>query len=332
MRFLSLLLLIIVQSFLSSCSSRSYTTFNEEIENIKKSSQSRKIISKYQEIPRHKSLQYKMSPGFLFYLNHPSDSKLKGRYRADFDGFLRLPYNVRVNVKGLTFRELRDKVLDSYSKFFQRGVGNVQFSLVYKQYYVEIRGFVKKTGRYLVSRNESIDKVIDKAGGVKGDLEKNFYKASIEQQGSSYSISLNQFYQNNSYRNSFRWTGGDSIFISEQDESEMGADLPLVTVLGGVLSPGKTLYKDNAHLFYYLGKSGGTVPSIAYTESYIIREKNDKIIKIQFDLTDMSAIPAIEASDIILLQASKETALDKFFQRTSQVASIILTALLIMAL
>lgn len=321
---------------LTSCATTTdtdeYTTYNQQVEKFNKKKNKTLVISDYEKIPKFRHLNGKMAPGFLFYLSHPSDEKLKGKYRADFNGILRLPYNIRLNVKGLTYSQLKEKVLKSYSKFFQQGVGKVKFSLLYRQYYVEVRGFVKKSGRYLVTRKEGIDKVIDKAGGLKEEIKKNFYKASIKQQNMSYSISLNQYFQNNYYSNAFTWTGGDTLFIMEQDASAMGDSIPIVTVLGGVRAPGKLLYKDQANLFYYLGKSGGTVPTLSYSETYIIRNTDKGIKNIKFDITDMDAIPAILPNDIIMLQGSKRTATDKLFQRTSQISSILLTVLLIMAL
>lgn len=331
MKFLLLNFILVV--LFSSCSTitpvSEYKTYNKAQEEFFKSNKGTKFISDYDKIPKFSKLKYKMAPGHLFYLNHPSDSKLKGRYRADFDGVLRLPYNVVLKVDGLSFRELKAKVLEAYSKFFQRGVENVEFKLIYKNFYVEVRGFVKKSGRYLVSQNESIDKVIDKAGGLKGDLNKSFYKASIKQQNQSYAINLNQYFQNNFYSNSFTWTGGDSIFVSEQDESEMGAAIPIVTVLGGVNSPGKVLYKDQANIFYYLSKTGGVIPNLAYDRAMIVRNTDNGLQKINFDLKNVKDIPHIYPQDTIVLQGDTRNKGDRIFDRTIQILSIITTLLLI---
>lgn len=336
MRFPSLVVTIFVTLILVSCAGTTdkseYLTFNEQMAKFNKTQKNKKLISDLEKIPKFNSLRGKMAPGFLFYLSHPSDEKLKGRFRADFTGILRLPYNVRINVKGKSFKQLKEKVLTSYSKYFQKGVGNVDFRLLYRQYYVEVRGFVKKSGRYLVTRTEGIDKVIDKAGGLRGDLKKNFYKAEMKQQNQAYAISLNQYFQNNSYSNAFTWTGGDNIFITEQDASEMGDDIPIVTVLSGVVAPGKILYKPNANLYYYISKSGGAVAALNYTEAFVFRNTSKGLKKIKFDMTEMDAIPNIEPNDIIMLQADKRTSQDRAFERTSQVSNILLTALLLLAL
>lgn len=327
---------VLLLALLVSCSSHTprseYKSFNDIQGELTEQKKSSEFISNHKDIPKFSHLKYKMAPGYLFHLSHPSDNRLKGQYRADFKGFLRLPYNVVVNVKGLSFKELRSKILKAYSKFFKRGVEKVNFKLIYKDYYVEVRGLVQKSGRYLVSQNESIDKVIDKAGGLKGDLNDSFYKASIRQQNKSYSINLNQYFQNDFYSNSFTWTGADTIFISEQDESDMGTSLPIVTVLGGVNAPGKVLYMKQANLFYYLSKTGGVIPNLAFEKAVIVRSAKDGIKKISFDLADIDSIPHIYPQDTIILQSDTRTTSDKLFDRSIQVLSIITSLLLIMAL
>ncbi|MCO4754550.1 MAG: hypothetical protein KC478_08700 [Bacteriovoracaceae bacterium] len=329
-------IMLFISLGLASCASRDdvpdYETYNDKFENSAEVKEVDKLITDFNAVPQFDNLKGKMAPGFLFYLNHPSDEKLKGRFRVDFNGKLRLPYNVVIDVEGLTFSQVKDEVLKGYSKFFQRGVENVKFSLLRKDYLVEVRGFVKNSGRYFVSRKEGIDKLIDKAGGLRGDLQNKFYKASIKQQGSTYAISLNQYFQDSKYSNIFSWTGGDKIFVTELDESEMTSSLPIVTVLGGVRTPGKALYQERAHLFYYIGKSGGAIDNLDYGESYVIRTTKEGLKKIQFDLNDMISIPAVAPNDIVLLQAEKRTTADRVLGRLSQIASILTSIALLLVI
>lgn len=329
------LLTFLMLCFFCACSSvtpvSEYQTYNDIQKEVSKS-QSGSFITDFKKIPQFKETQNKIAPGFLFYLKHPSDEKLAGKFRVDPKGILRLPYSVRINVKGMTFSQLKKKVLESYSKFFQRGVENVEFKLLYRQYYVEVRGFVKKSGRYLVTQKESIDKVIDKAGGLKGDLNKSFFKASIKQQDQSYAINLNQYFNNNFYSNAFTWTGGDSIFISQQDESEMGGAIPIVTVLGGVNAPGKVLYKEQANIFYYLSKSGGVISSLAMDRAMIVRNTEDGLKNIKFDLANAEALPHVYPQDVIVLQGDSRNKADRTFNRSIQILSILTSIALILAL
>lgn len=327
------IIMLLVALIGTSCaSSYSFKTYNESnvlAQKNKKKTQLKRI----EDIPKFNHLRDYIAPGFLFSLYHPSDEKLRGNFRVGVDSYLRLPYGVKVKVSRKTFSKVKEEVLSKYKKFFQRGVKNVTLKLKYRQYYVEIRGLVKKSGLYLVSRKESIDKIIDKAGGLNGDLKKDFFTASIRQKRKSYSISLNQYFESNFFENAFTWTGGDSIFISVLDEQSISNSVPMVSILGGVINPGKVMYKKEANLFYYLSKSGGTISDIQYAESYLIRNTDEGLKKYQFNITDMSTIPQIQANDIIMLNGEKQTPMDKFLGRIASVASLLGSiALLMLAL
>lgn len=334
---LMILLCLLISMILSGCSSSNhgknppYEKENEK-SHVSKKPHEPSDIRAIKDIPQFEETEDLMAPGFLFSLSHPSDAKLQGTYRAQFDGLLKLPYDVRINVKGLTFEELRKKVAEAYSSFFQRGAQDVSFRLQSRDYYIEVRGFVKKSGSYLVKRKESIDKVIDMAGGLNGKINQDFFIVSIKQQNISYSVSLNQYYENNVLGTSFTWTGGDVIFVNLSSEESTTDVAPTVEVIGGVASPGKTLYRDDANLFYYLSKRGGVIPNLGYEEAFLIRKTSRGLERINFNITDMSTIPSIRPGDTILLSAERRTTWDKIWERATQVGTILTTlAFLILA-
>ena len=329
---LLLLLLLIILSF--SCASskpksdNQYTKQNS-LKNINQNSGDSNFLS-VKKIPKFRNRKLLIAPGHLFSISHPSDDKLKGKYRVNFDGLLKLPYNVRIQADGLTFSELKKIVRKAYKRYFQAGVNKVSLTLLSRNFYVELRGLVKKPGRYLVARNKSIDRVIDLAGGLKGDLKTDFLTAVMNQRGKSFTISLNQYYENITFSKAFTWTGGDSIFISVMNDDSIEKSMPMITVAGGVNNPGKVLYKKNKDLFHYINKSGGVANSVRLDQAFILRKSRKGLKKIEFDLTDMSLLPAIQANDVILLSSSQETAWDRILQRTSQIASILASVALIL--
>lgn len=322
---------------LVSCSSNQsknppYEKVNDHVTRTNKSAVPSDIRA-IQDIPQFEGTENFVAPGFLFSLTHPTDGKLQGSFRVGFDGVLKLPYGVKITVTGLTLEEVKRKVMEAYTSFFQRGAQNVTINLVAKDYFVEVRGFVKKSGQYLVKRKESIDKIIDAAGGLSGNVKQDFIMASIKQQDVSYSVSLNQYYENNVLGTSFTWTGGDVIFINNSNEDSMTNIAPTVEVIGGVMTPGKTLYKEDANIFYYLSKRGGVIPNLGYEEAFVIRKGATGLERIKFNITNMDEVPTIKPGDTIMLNAERRTVFDRIWERTAQVASIITTlAFLIIAL
>jgi protein involved in polysaccharide export with SLBB domain len=330
-----LLMLFSIITLLASCASRK-SDINYTKQNSLKNSQLKNDNANFlsiKKIPKFRSRQYLIAPGHQFALSHPSDDKLKGKYRVNFNGLLKLPYNVRIQADGLTLSKLKSLVRKAYKRYFQAGVNKVSLTLLSRSYYVELRGLVNKPGRYLVARNLSIDRVIDLAGGLKGDLKSDFMTAVMNQRGKSFTISLNQYYENITFSKAFTWTGGDSIFISLMNDDSVEKSMPMISVVGGVTKPGKIIYKRNKDLFYYLNKAGGVQSSISLDEAYIIRKTRKGLKRIRFDITDMALLPAIRVNDVILISSKQETAWDKILQKTSQVTGILASiALLLFAL
>lgn len=334
MRTISYILLLAF--FAVSCASKPKNSFTYERINDNPNrmidEESQLNLLHIKDIPQFEHTKDLIAPGFLFSLHHPSDEKLQGRYRVTTDGILRLPYGIVIDTEGMTYADLRSKVLNAFKNFFQKGVQDISFRLLKKEYYVEVRGLVKNSGHYLVDRNESIDKVIDKAGGIKGNLQEDFFIVSLKQMDKSYSISLNQYFENSVFSSAFTWTGRDTLFVNLLNDEGLEDAVPTVSVIGGVQNPGKALYHENANIFYYLGKSGGVMPNLGYKEAYVFRNTVSGLKKIQFDITDPSTIPVIKPNDVIMLNGEKRTAMDKIFERATQIGAIISSiAILILA-
>ncbi|MBY0517802.1 MAG: SLBB domain-containing protein [Bacteriovoracaceae bacterium] len=316
----------------SSNSNENYERLVDKIKNSENNKSSASVLNA-NDIPNFDETNDLVAPGFLFLLSHPSDDKLTGRYRISTDGFLTLPYNIRIQTKGLTFQDLSQKVSKSFESFFQRGVQDITFKLIERKYFVEVRGMVKKSGYYLVNRKESLDKVVDMAGGVNGDVKKELYAVAFKQMDRSYSLSLNQYLENNVFSGAVTWTGYDSIFIKLLNEDSTNDSVPTVTIIGGVQNPGKILYSEDASLFYYLTKSGGVIPNLGYQEAYVMRQTDSGLKRIHFNITKVETIPTIQPNDVILLNADKRTPTDKFFERLTQISALLTTmAFLIIAL
>lgn len=334
-----LFLLSATSIFLTGCSSSStvkdYPRYSEQVAKMMEHQETVNPVNQMiGEVPDLSKIPIYMAPGHLFTMSHPSDSKLSGKFRADFNGVLQLPYDVNVDISKKTYAEVKDIVLNSYKRFFQKGVESVNFNLTSRDIWVEVRGLVKKPGRYLVRPSDSLDLVVDAAGGVQGDISVDYFTASLKQDKYEYQVLLNRYFEANETADKIRWLGGDSIFISKLD-SLAGAskEIPFVTLLGGVTKPGKVLHQKDASLYYYLEKSGGLVQGLAYNECYIFRNTKEGVKRINFSFDEPKTIPVIFPNDTIYMNTKVETEGDTWLSRFSQVAGIISTAaLLIIAL
>ena len=333
-----LFLLSAASIFLVGCSSNSVKNYPRYTEHVAKMMEHQEATNPAtqmnSEVPDLSKIPVYMAPGHVFTMSHSSDSKLSGKFRADFNGVLQLPYNVNVDVTNKTFSEVKETVLNAYRRFFQKGVESVNFTLTSKDYWVEVRGLVKKPGRYLVRASDSLDLVVDAAGGVQGDISVDYFTASLKQSTYEYQVLLNRYFESNESADKIRWLGGDSVFISKLD-SLAGAskEIPFVTMLGGVIKPGKVLHQKDASLYYYIEKSGGMVQGLGYEECYVFRNTKDGVKRINFSFDKPETIPVIFPNDTVYMNSQVETEGDTWLQRLSSVAGIISTAaLLIIAL
>lgn len=336
MKYLFFLLSAVV--FLSGCSSNSisdYPRYTQHVAKVMENQEANNPASALNsEVPDMSKIPQYMAPGHLFTMSHSSDSKLSGKFRADFNGILQLPYNVNVDVTNKTFAEVKETVLNAYRKFFQKGVESVNFTLTSKDYWVEVRGLVKKPGRYLVRPTDTLDLVVDGAGGVQGDISVDYFTASLKQSTFEYQVLLNRYFESSESVDKIRWLGGDSVFVAKLD-SLAGAsrEIPFVTMLGGVQKPGKVLHQKDAGLYYYIEKSGGLVQGLGYNECYVFRNTKDGVKRINFSFDKPETIPVIFPNDTIYMNSKIETEGDTWLNRFGQIAGIISTAaLLIIAL
>jgi protein involved in polysaccharide export with SLBB domain len=332
-----LLCLIFSTFFLQSCSTNNisdYPKLSDAIRENYSKNNIDKITNLNTKVPNLSSRYKYMAPGHRFKISHPSDSKLSGVFRVNKSGKLFLPYNVSISVKNKTFSVVKNEILNAYSKFFEDGVGSVSVSLYSRQYYVELRGLVKKPGTYLVNYKDSLDMVISKAGGLVGNIVQEYFTADMQQTGEKYQVLLNNYYDSSKKSEQIYWTGFDSIFVSKLDAlASKNSAVPFVTVLGGVSKPGKVLFEKDATLFYFLNKSGGTIPGLDYEECYVFRVTNDGLQKVAFRFDEPESIPVIYPNDIIYFNTQVQQKTDKILSRLVQIGSLLSTiALLILAL
>jgi protein involved in polysaccharide export with SLBB domain len=331
--------LILLQSFfLSGCSSSKstlseYPLYTDQVAQDMKQELGQET-SEENALPDYSRIPDYVAPGFVYSMLHPSDNKLTGKFRSDFSGMLKLPYDVEINTSNKTFSELKELVLKSYQKFFQKGVADVTFELSKKEIWVEVRGLVKKPGRYLIRPSDSLDLVVDAAGGVQGDISVDYFSASIKQGKIDYKVFLNNYFNSTTSGEKIRWLGGDNIFISKVEGSAGGMkEFPFVTIIGGVTKPGKILYQKGASLYYFIEKAGGTIEGLGYKECYVFRNTKEGVKKIHFAFNDPETIPVIFPHDTIYMNTQVKTSGDVWLERLAYVSGILSTvALFIIAL
>ena len=164
-----LLLFGVFTLFLIGCSSKSSP--KPDIPEI--DIEALKSEAKAKHAPKVVRPRNQIAPGFEIKVTNLEDENLNGKYRVDFDGVVKLPYDVRIQTTGLTKAKLQERVAAAYRGFYKSDPG-IEVRIVEKKYWVEVRGLVDKPGKYLVRQKTSLDELIGMADGLqKGKDQKH---------------------------------------------------------------------------------------------------------------------------------------------------------------
>ena len=69
----------------------------------------------------------------------------------------------------------------------------------------------------MVHASNTLDLVIDAAGGVQGDIGVDYFTASMKQGKFDYQVLLNKYFESSGNAEKIRWLGGDSVFVTKLD-------------------------------------------------------------------------------------------------------------------
>jgi protein involved in polysaccharide export with SLBB domain len=270
-----------------------------------------------------------VAPGYEVKLTSTSDQNLNGKYRIEFEGKLKLPYNVVINTSGLTKDQLQQKIVEAYSKFFKKPP-NISVALGEElRYWIEVRGLVEKPGRFLIKSSTSLDEILSMAGGVQHNSTVRYVK--IQQDNGTAIIKLSGYYSGSPQDAVPPWRGGDVVFFqSERGESATpGGETSYIHFLGEIRNPGEYHYIKGADFYYYFAKAGGSTEKADVREIEILRNSAEGKKIINFSAKDPKDAPEIEPGDMIFIPPDAPTPFERKVPIIAGLVGILNTALLI---
>jgi protein involved in polysaccharide export with SLBB domain len=273
-----------------------------------------------------------IQPGFEFELSHPTDKGMRGKFRVDADGKLRLPYGVVLDVTSLTPPELQERVASAYSSYLKHA-SDVTITLVQKKYWIDVRGLVNKPGHYLIEPKASIDEILSLAGGIIPNSQAEYVQ--IQQKDSTRAVRLSDYYDSGNSSLFPPWQGGDIIFVQRNNEISFAdyGEKNVIQVLGEVKSPGDVPYRPRADFLYYLGKTGGPAADANLGEIELIRWQNGHRKSASYDWAQSHSMAALQPGDMIIVHANQQTHFERTLQSASGIAGVLSAiAVLIIAL
>lgn len=270
--------------------------------------------------------------GYLIEIVNLEDQKLNDKFRVEFNGDLRLPYNVTIKASGIRLSELKRRLEQAYSRYFQTASA-FSVRLDRKDLYIDIRGLVEKPGRQIVDPDASIDSIISEAGGLKKDPEPRYLRI-LRADKEQIVLSVSDYLRAGSLFSTLKVMAGDTFFF--QADKPAGDNiqimkLPEVEIIGEVENPGKYTFKQDSDLYAYLSEAGGPKAGAYLSQIKIIRgPENEKKIE-TIDLLEEGKKPVIKPGDIILVPFDKPTKLERNVTVGAGLATILSAIILILA-
>ena len=323
--FRTVLILVLAAGLLSACASTGPKEFKHPSAIQAESS---KADSNEAPLPDAGS-DSRVSPGNLFRMSSLEDKKLNGHFRVDFDGWLRLPYDVSFKAAGLTLEETIGKVKAGFQPFF-KGEAKIQIFLEQRKLWIDVRGLVKKPGKVLVLPDTGLDEVLAMSEGILPNS--NVDAVRVDRGSESASIPLGGYFLSGDTHAIPRWVGGERLFFHSSSSKnpfyDENQNLKSIRILGEVRKPGLVPYRKDADFLYYFTEAEGSTAMANLKKIEIVRNGIPHSESVTIDFQDKNEIPKLAPGDMIIVHADRPSALERASPVIASVASVISTILL----
>jgi protein involved in polysaccharide export with SLBB domain len=279
--------------------------------------------------PTDPNIGSKLAPGYLLRLSSLEDKKLNGEFRIDFDGWLRLPYDVSFKASGLTLDEAIKKIQEGYRPFF-KGAPSIQVELTQRKLWVDVRGLVKKPGKYLILSDAGIDEILAQVEGFLPNA--NVDAVRIDRGEETISVPLGSYFVSGQTLSLPRWVGGERLFFHSSLERSQFYDenqnSKSIEILGEVRKPGYVPYRQGADFLYYYSAAEGSTALANLGKIEIIRNSIPHSESITVDFAEKNSIPPLSPGDMVVVHADRPSALERSAPVLTAIASVLSAFLL----
>ena len=265
-----------------------------------------------------------VQPGFLVEMSQLEDKKLNGNFRIDFDGNLKLPYNVTIKTTNLKPDALSEKIVSSYRPYLKT-VESLKISVQQKRIEVEIKGLVNKPGRVLVSNGASLDEILAAAGGLLQGSQAEFAQFQSSR-AKPVLVDLNKYYDTGDASIVPVVHGGDSVFFQRRlavNGAPVEGANAKIRIIGEVKAPGQFAVRRDSDFVQYLTDAGGPTTAADLTKIEIIRVINGQRKSAVYEWEEARRLVSLRDNDVILIHAIKQTPTERTLQNAGSLAAIL---------
>lgn len=161
--------------------------------------------------------------------------KIKGQYYIQDNGKIQLPYLGLINTVNRDFSDIRNEILNKYSKIYRNPELNIQ-----PLYRVAILGEVGSPGIYYSSGFESLTDILAKAGGETNDADLD--AIYIIRDNTKMEINVKDIFENGNSMLDVGIRSGDKIYVprtwwvTARDASVIVSGVAVLVAIAGLFT------------------------------------------------------------------------------------------------
>ncbi|MBL7716944.1 MAG: SLBB domain-containing protein [Bdellovibrionales bacterium] len=304
----------------------------------------------YETVRRSLMKSDRISAGNTISIDYSADQKVSGTYKVDYDGRVQMPYNVNVKLSGYTTTEAKDIIAKAY-KSYVKSAPTIRVEIKERSVWVEVRGEVKKSGRYLVRFDMPLEELITQAGGFLYEGEGaaasagqrpeflRIVRPSLDSDetssGESTWFQLAEYFYQFDTEPDFLWRGGERLFFqtAAPADAKVKKRFQTVTVMGEVRDPKELPVLPGADLLTYISRAGGLNTGADVTSVEIVHRSGESRHTVNILKNQM--MDQIKAGDVIIVRTippPETSAVMELVQIAQSVATVTLSVVAILML
>lgn len=280
-----------------------------------------------------------IAPGNLLNLRCPEDPKINGDFRVEFNGDLKLPYDMTVNTSGYTLSDLKARLVSVYRPYFKTAY-IIDLRMKEQLYMIDVRGLVAKPGRYLVGPDASLDTVIGLAEGLSKEATPLFVR--IQKGSKSLIFDLNRYYNRGEDNGQIQgWLGGDVLFFQRESPIVLAsgtapsASRQQISVLGEVRKPGEYSLAPDADFVDLIVQAGGFTEKADVDHIEVLHQLDGKRAVTTLSWSKMQEGLSPRNGDVVMVRADRMSAFERHITLTSailaSIASVVTATILVLS-
>lgn len=264
---------------------------------------------------------YQVQVGDLIRVSLPGEETLDQPFSVDREGVIHLPEVGEISVVGLSKEALEAHVNQKLANAF-RDLSNLHVYVFKRQLLINVQGYVKKPGEFLLPANGTVQMALHAAGGLRTGAQLN--RLQLTRNDINTVFDYKKYLDSGNHQALPTLQSLDSLFIPASpmignvevdfdpaniaDAGDAAEDRKAVKVFGEVNHPGSFSYKQSMNLVDLLMRAGGVTRYAGVEQIRVINEGEPRLFNLKkyLDTGNEQLLPKMVAGATIFVPRQEE--------------------------